>query len=320
MSRENLLQTRRGTAQTWTSINPTLAEGEAGFETDTKKFKIGDGFSAWNDLKYISCDGGSLDENLITGSTLGSITLSNMFNTAQPMMKYEGITGSTIKVPPGYDHAIYIDSQGNVTEEIVNQGQTLTFKSQIVTGKAKKRAGSQAVCTGSCSYIWKDGWWQWQSSGCKCTSNCTPSGINNFDCSCDPPDAYDTQGRPTRMPIAGRPPWTGPDKPVYPTPNGVRGSSPGEVKTTPCYCRTCLPAPRASWSFKCSDPSAVCGLDTHVGLWVVETKCPDGWAPEVDRIQIPPNGQSCCQVYEEPCYNLESGNNTGPIGGNYPPV
>lgn len=45
-------QLRRGTAAEWTSANPTLAAGEMGVETDTQKFKIGDGTTAWNTLDY----------------------------------------------------------------------------------------------------------------------------------------------------------------------------------------------------------------------------------------------------------------------------
>lgn len=45
--------TRRDTAANWTSNNPTLAQGERGFETDTKKEKIGDGVTAWTLLAYI---------------------------------------------------------------------------------------------------------------------------------------------------------------------------------------------------------------------------------------------------------------------------
>ncbi len=37
------IQIRRGTASQWTSANPTLASGEFGYETDTGKFKLGDG-------------------------------------------------------------------------------------------------------------------------------------------------------------------------------------------------------------------------------------------------------------------------------------
>ncbi len=46
------MQQRRGTAVQWTTANPVLAAGELGYETDTKKFKIGDGITAWTSLPY----------------------------------------------------------------------------------------------------------------------------------------------------------------------------------------------------------------------------------------------------------------------------
>ena len=52
MSRQ--IQLRRGTASDWTSSNPTLAQGEIGYETDTNKFKIGNGSSAWSALSYFT--------------------------------------------------------------------------------------------------------------------------------------------------------------------------------------------------------------------------------------------------------------------------
>lgn len=46
------IQNRRGTAAAWTSANPILASGEVGFETDTWKWKVGNGSSTWNVLAY----------------------------------------------------------------------------------------------------------------------------------------------------------------------------------------------------------------------------------------------------------------------------
>jgi len=46
------IQLRRGTAAQAASDNPTLLSGEVGVETDTGKFKIGDGSTAWNSLPY----------------------------------------------------------------------------------------------------------------------------------------------------------------------------------------------------------------------------------------------------------------------------
>lgn len=46
-------QFKRGLAETWVSLNPILAAGEPGFELDTRKLKIGDGATDWNNLPYL---------------------------------------------------------------------------------------------------------------------------------------------------------------------------------------------------------------------------------------------------------------------------
>ena len=63
------IQMRRGTASQWTSSNPTLAAGEWGLETDTDKFKIGDGSTAWNSITNYS----SLGVGTAGGTFAGTI-------------------------------------------------------------------------------------------------------------------------------------------------------------------------------------------------------------------------------------------------------
>lgn len=46
------LQLKNGTKANWASINPTLAKGELGLESDTAHFKFGDGVNPWTDLAY----------------------------------------------------------------------------------------------------------------------------------------------------------------------------------------------------------------------------------------------------------------------------
>lgn len=74
---------RRGTSSQWTSANPVLGEGEIGWESDTNKFKIGDGVNTWANLSYF------LDEDSIGGSLDGYATeayvdtaISNLVDSA----------------------------------------------------------------------------------------------------------------------------------------------------------------------------------------------------------------------------------------------
>lgn len=45
-------QQRRGTAAQWTATNPVLLDAELGYEKDTRRFKVGDGVTAWKNLPY----------------------------------------------------------------------------------------------------------------------------------------------------------------------------------------------------------------------------------------------------------------------------
>ena len=64
---------RRGTAASWTSTNPTLGAGELGFETDTGRFKLGNGSTAWNSLAY---NAGAGTTTYIYVATAGQTTFS----------------------------------------------------------------------------------------------------------------------------------------------------------------------------------------------------------------------------------------------------
>lgn len=46
------IKIRRGTATEWSSANPVLSAGEAGWDSTASKLKVGDGTTAWNSLAY----------------------------------------------------------------------------------------------------------------------------------------------------------------------------------------------------------------------------------------------------------------------------
>ena len=56
------IQVRRGTSSEWTSANPVLAAGEMGVETNTNKFKFGNGSSTWTALSYAAADTAAIGE------------------------------------------------------------------------------------------------------------------------------------------------------------------------------------------------------------------------------------------------------------------
>jgi len=71
------MQQRRGTAAQWTAANSTLAAGEIGFETDTNKFKIGNGSSNWAALSYFANTAG-LEALLNDGAPAALNTLNEI--------------------------------------------------------------------------------------------------------------------------------------------------------------------------------------------------------------------------------------------------
>lgn len=48
------IQIRNDTANAWKTNDPVMLKGEMGVETDTRKFKFGDGVSTWTELDYAS--------------------------------------------------------------------------------------------------------------------------------------------------------------------------------------------------------------------------------------------------------------------------
>ena len=73
-----IIQFRRDTAANWTSNNPTLAAGEIGYETDTEKYKIGDGSTAWTSLGYTTF--GGISQQLIDAK--GDLVVGTADNVA----------------------------------------------------------------------------------------------------------------------------------------------------------------------------------------------------------------------------------------------
>lgn len=110
-----IIQIRRDTAANWTSVNPILAQGEMGYETDDKKIKFGDGVTAWNSLAYFTLDagGGSVLKGtavLNFGSTPGTnrvtttVTNANIIAASSKVMVFMDTVATATH--NAYEHSI----------------------------------------------------------------------------------------------------------------------------------------------------------------------------------------------------------------------
>lgn len=125
------LQLRGDTAANWTSANPVLAAREMALETDTSKFKIGNGSTAWNSLGY----GGIVGPTGPAPNAFLTVTGNSGTATADTSSDSLAITGSAgivttatdnpevLGIAPTYGTTASTITQGNDTR-VVNAVQT----------------------------------------------------------------------------------------------------------------------------------------------------------------------------------------------------
>jgi hypothetical protein len=128
------LQNRRDTAANWTANNPTLAAGELGLETDTAKFKMGNGSTAWNSLAY-AYTAGSAGAQGTTGSQGTTGTQGIQGTTGiQGLTGTQGLTGAQGT----------IGTTGTTTGLLGFNAQTGTTYTLVVTDANKLLTASNA--------------------------------------------------------------------------------------------------------------------------------------------------------------------------------
>ena len=125
------MQQRRGTAAQWTSANPILNAGEMGWESDTNKFKIGDGINHWADLDYF------IDQSSTVNPAFGSSIIfegatANAFETTLAVV--DPTADRTITLPDATGTVVLADGSGNVTVsgDLTVSGTTTTINSTTI--------------------------------------------------------------------------------------------------------------------------------------------------------------------------------------------
>jgi hypothetical protein len=143
MPREKLIQLRRGLSSQWLSANPILADGEAGFENDTGRLKIGDGLTYWSELDYIGSteniirvknDSGSAiykgqSVYLSSYNSLVSIpTIEKFISNGNYKQRFCGLLDNNI-MNGGYGTVVYqgiisgLDTRGSITTNFSDPGE-----------------------------------------------------------------------------------------------------------------------------------------------------------------------------------------------------
>ncbi len=147
------IQLRRDTAANWTSADPTLSAGELGMETDTFRFKIGDGLSAWTDLVYetgLAVNATKAAPNSITAS--GGISILGLSRELQFVKSNSGAV--TVTANP------QIDAGGWVGQELVLAGTNSTDTLALADGNGLSLNGGCVLKANSrISLVWDGTVW-----------------------------------------------------------------------------------------------------------------------------------------------------------------
>jgi len=138
------MQQRRGTAAQWVSSNagdgPILNAGEIGWESDTNKFKIGDGVSYWDDLTYF------VDATDVIASSLGAYLQDSDVGAASGVVGLDAsknaiVTGSSIIIEGATDNAY--ETTLTVTDPTADR--TITFPNATGTVVLADSSGNVTV-------------------------------------------------------------------------------------------------------------------------------------------------------------------------------
>ncbi len=121
------MQQRRGTAAQWTSANPVLNAGEMGWESDTNKFKIGDGTNHWANIDYFADINSTVNPAFGSSITFEGATANDFETTlaitdptADRTITIPDVTGTVITTGNLSD----ITNIGVFTSTIVMEGST----------------------------------------------------------------------------------------------------------------------------------------------------------------------------------------------------
>jgi hypothetical protein len=159
---------RRDVKENWNYNDPVLMNGEPGYESDTRKFKIGDGFTPWSQLPYyVGAEGatgargatgsGVTGARGATGSGVTGATGSQGIRGATGATGSQGIRGATGATGPSgisetYKSLTISDFTSNVyniltTDNYLFVNVPVASYLQMVFPSASSMAGKKLIIT-----------------------------------------------------------------------------------------------------------------------------------------------------------------------------
>jgi len=136
------IQMRRGTLSQWAAANPTLADGEWGLETDTNKFKIGNGTDAWNSITTYS----SLGIGTAGGTFAGTVNFG-ADGTGQDVNFYSLTGGDHMKWDASEEQLIIEGTNGTVALHVTDGDVTIADGDLTVSGDLTINGATTTVST-----------------------------------------------------------------------------------------------------------------------------------------------------------------------------
>ena len=92
------LTLKNKTASEWTAANPTLKKGEIGIESNTGKFKFGNGSTNWTSLPYATYTVSEITTALASKANTSAIpAVVNNTTTTTPGSALDAVQGYTLK-------------------------------------------------------------------------------------------------------------------------------------------------------------------------------------------------------------------------------
>ena len=172
-------QFRRGTAAEWSSANPILASGEIGVETDTSKFKVGNGTDNWNTLTYGGLIGASGYSGISGYSGFSGISGysgesgTSGYSGFSGISGYSGFSGISGATGMGFTIAKTYASVATLTADTSPTGITAGQFAIIDTGDVENSENSRL-------YLWNGSVYQYTSDLSGAQGIKGESGISGF--------------------------------------------------------------------------------------------------------------------------------------------